>query len=436
MSDLEAARAAAVRRIEETEKANKPPDPPPSSEDLARIRRALVILIVLAVGVVMWAAREILVPTAMGVVLALVLTPIVAGLERLRIPTGLASALVVLFATAALVGGAYAVAPGVANWIKRAPEIGRSIETKLEPFKRWITTYESATDELEKITNAGKDPGTTVVAAPEDDASVLEVAPAVFAQLFYVVLLALFLIGGRDVYRKRLIMLAKDRADRLRVAHILSDSLEQVSEYFFTMMCVSIGLAVVAATAFAIAGIDHPILWGLLFGVASIIPYLGPTVVILACALVQFAAQPTLADAAVGPLILVAINTLEANFVTPLLVSRRVGVSALAIFIAIAVLVWMWGAAASILAVPLLILFNAIAKNIESLQPYAVLLMEETANREDLASADPDKPAPVTWGSYLGNAVATRVGLRKAPVVEPATIEEKLAKDAAAASTA
>ncbi len=426
MTDLDAARAAAVRRIEDKENAEKPPYPPASSEDLARVRRALVTLIVFAVGVVMWAAQDILVPTAMAVVLALVLTPIVAALERLRIPTGLASALVVLFAAGALAGGAYAVAPGVANWIKRAPEIGSSIEAKLQPLKGWITTYESASDELAKITDVSKDkPGTTVVAVPKDDATVLEVAPAVFAQMFYVVVLALFLIGGRDVYRKRLIMLATDRADRLRVAHILSDSLEQVSEYLFTMMCVSVGLTIVAFAAFVIAGIDNALLWAVLFGVGSIIPYLGPTVAILGCALVQFATQPTLGDAAVGPLILLAINTIESNFVTPHLVSRRVGVSALAIFVAIAVLVWMWGAAASILAVPLLILFHAIARNIESLKPYAVLLMEETA--EATAS---DAKTPTTWRDYFAG-IATRLGLRKAAVDGAATAPP--ATDAAAA---
>ncbi len=369
-----------------------------------------------AVGVVMWAAQDILVPTAMAVVLALVLAPIVSALERLRIPTGAASALVVLFAAGALAGGAYAVAPGVANWIKRAPEIGRSIEAKLEPLKGWITTYESASDELAKIADVSKDkPGTTVVAAPKDDATVLEVAPGVFAQLFYVVVLALFLIGGRDVYRKRLILLAKDRADRLRVAHILSDSLEQVSEYLFTMMCVSIGLSIVAFAAFVIAGIDNALLWGVLFGVASIIPYLGPTVAILGCALVQFAAEPTLADAAVGPAILLAINTIESNIVTPHLVSRRVGVSALAIFIAMAVLVWMWGAAASVLAVPLLILFNAIARNIESLKPYAALLAEESAE-----AASTDAATRATWRDYFAG-IAARPRLRKAPAGDGAT---------------
>lgn len=422
MSDLDEARAASVRRIEETEKAEKAPDPPASAADLARVHRDLVILIVLAAGVIMWAAQDILVPTAMGVVLALVLTPIVNVLESWRIPTGAASALVVIVAAGLIAAGIYALAPSVAGWIKRAPEIGRSIETKLQPFKSWITTYESASDELAKITDVGKEPGgTTVVAATKDDASVLEVAPAVLAQTFYVIVLALFLIGGRKEYRKRLIMFATDRSDRLRVAHILSDSLEQVSEYLFTMMCVSIGLTIVVAAAFAAAGIDHPILWGLLFGVASIIPYLGPTVAILACALVQFAAAPTLAEAAVGPLILIAINTLESHFVTPHVVSRRVGVSALAIFVAISVMVWMWGAAASMLAVPLLILFNAIAKNIDSLQPYAVLLMEENANRDESANAAGQRAdaaqqtkEPATWRSYLGSIVATRFGLRKA----------------------
>jgi predicted PurR-regulated permease PerM len=415
MSNVDAARAAALQRIKAQAKADQPEgrQPSPPWHELSTMRGLLTVLTVLAVGVIMWAARDILVPTAMAVVLALILTPIVSALEKLRIPTGIASTIVVLLAAAVIAAGVYAVMPSVIAWIERAPEIGRNIESKLTPLKGWITTYESASDELSKITEVGKDPNAPKAVVAEPGPSVMELAPAVLAQIFYVIVLALFLIGARKVYRKRLIMLATEREDRLRTAHILSDSLEQVSEYLFTMMCVSIGLAVVTSAAFAVAGIENPILWGIAFGIGSFIPYLGPTVVILACAVVQFASQATLAEAAVGPLILLAINTLEANLVTPLLVARRVGVSAVAIFVAIALLVWLWGAAASILAVPLLIIFNAIAKNIESLQPYAILLLEENSSTDEITKAGrrdatAENKEPPTWRERIASLLGQK----------------------------
>jgi predicted PurR-regulated permease PerM len=212
----------------------------------------------------------------------------------------------------------------------------------------------------------------------------------------------------RKVYRKRLILLASDRADRLRVARILNQSLKQASQYLLTMMCVSVGLAFVTAACFTLAGIENPVLWGAVFGAASFIPYVGPAATILACGLVQFATQDTLAAAAVAPLILLGINMLESNIVTPLLVSRRTAISAIAIFLTVAAFIWLWGPAASIVAIPVLILFSAIAKNVPRLQPYALLLQAEHGNSEEIVNAarlhffsEVESDEPATWRAYI-----------------------------------
>lgn len=411
MSELSPARLSSVQRIKDKAKSSKPPEAPDArADDLKAIRICLIIIAVVTCCAVLWAARAILVPTAIAVVLALALTPIVAGLERLRIPTIVAALMVVMIAAAAIAGAATALVPSALDWIKRAPEISRTIEQKIKPMKAWLVTYKEASSQLNKIADvaAPSDPP-PAPSAPEEEGS-LWTAPTVLAQTSYAIVLALFLIVVRKVYRKRFILLSSDRGDRLRVARILNESMDQVSEYLFTMMCISIGLAVVTATCFAIVGIENALLWGVLFGAASFIPYVGPTVAILACGLFEFATQDTIAQAAVAPLILMAINTIESNFVTPLLVSRRTAVSAIAIFLTIALFLWLWGPAASIVAVPLLILFSAIAKNVPSLQPFAVLLQAEGENVEELTNAarlrffsETSADEPVTWRSRFAN---------------------------------
>ncbi len=411
MDELSAGRLATVQRIKDKVKSakEKVADAPPSTADSADgARGPLIILTVIACGATLWAAQAIVVPTVMAVVLALVLTPVVAVLESWRIPTGAAALIVVFVAAASIAGSVMALAPGVTDWMHRAPDISRAIERKLQPMKQWLVSFQAASSQLDKITNVAATPGAaTIVAAPASSESFLETAPAAFAQTVYVVVLALFLIGSRKIYRKRLILLSPDRANRLRVSRIINESLEQVSGYLFTMMCVSIGLAIITTVCFAIAGIEYPFVWGVAFGAASIIPYIGPTAVILLCALVQFATQDTIGAAAVAPLILLGINTIESNFVTPLLVSRRIAVSAVAIFLALAVFIWLWGPMASILAVPLLILFHAIAKHVPSLQPYAILLQAENDHAEEGTSSarqrffsDGASDAP-NWHTYV-----------------------------------
>jgi predicted PurR-regulated permease PerM len=416
---ISAARLSTVQRIKQQHKAAAAEEArvePFRPHDLRSIRRAVMVIAILAVGAVVWAAESILVPTALGVVLALILTPMVSALERLRVPTSVASVLVVVMAVALIASAVAVLRPGVARWIDNAPQITRTIEQKMQPIRNWLASLEAASSRFEKLTNTGNTPA--VVARTDEGGSIIETAPAALAQTFYVIALSLFIMNVRKVYRKRLILLSRDRADRLRVARIMNESFEQVSEYLFTMMCVGIGVAVATAIAFAIAGIDSPLIWGFAFGIGSLIPYIGPTSVILVCALVQFATQPTLADAAVAPLLLLAINTIEANFVTPLLVSRRTAVSAIAIFLTIALFVWLWGPAASIVAVPMLILFTAIAKHVPTLQPYAVLLQAENSNGTEIENsarhqffAETEADAngrPKTWLDIVRTAVNGR----------------------------
>ena len=392
MDELSAARQATVQRVKDKVKSDKELETSETAEALIdagdRTRAPMIIVTVIACAAALWAAQDIIVPTVMAVVLALILTPLVAILESWRIPTSAAALIVILTAAALMALAVVALAPGASDWMKRAPEISRSIERKLEPAKQWLISFQAASSQLDKITDVGAPPGsTTVVAAPRNGDSIVEMAPAALAQTVYVIVLAFFLIGCRKIYRKRIIMLSSDRANRLRVSRIMNESLDQVSGYLFTMMCVSIGLALVTALCFWIAGIEYPFLWGVAFGAASIIPYLGPTAVILVCALVQFATQDTIGAAAVAPLILLGINTVESNFVTPFLVSRRIAVSAIAIFLALAIFIWLWGPMASILAVPLLILFHAIANHVPSLRPYAILLQAENDQSDEIGDS-------------------------------------------------
>jgi predicted PurR-regulated permease PerM len=138
----------------------------------------------------------------------------------------------------------------------------------------------------------------------------------------------------------------------------------------------------VTAGAFYAAGIPDPLLWGVAMGLCNFIPVIGPTTVIICAGLVGFASADTIAGALAPPLILLGINTVEANLVQPWLLSRRIVISPLAIFLIAAILVWMWGAPAAIAAVPLLIFVHTVSLHVPVLRPVALLLATETGKPE------------------------------------------------------
>jgi predicted PurR-regulated permease PerM len=127
------------------------------------------------------------------------------------------------------------------------------------------------------------------------------------------------------------------------------------------------------------------------FGLASYVPNVGPTVTIAFCALTQLVAAPSLGEALVAPMVLVFINFIESTFVTPWLVSRRIAVSSLGVFLTVALFGWLSGPFAAVVAVPVLILFAAIARHVPGLEPIALLLLSESETNLDGKKTGMDK---------------------------------------------
>jgi predicted PurR-regulated permease PerM len=275
--------------------------------------------------------------------------------------------------------------------VRRAPEIAQTIEQKSRPLKEWLSTVQTATSKLEEVTQVQGDPNTTVVPVQSSGGGVLEMSTKILGQTLYALALALFLIAARETYRKRLILLPTKRTNRLRVARIMNETLTLVSHYLFTMTLINIGVGVVTSVVFLLLGVPYAIAWGFLFGVASFIPYIGPTITIALCAVAQLVIAPTIEEAIAAPIALLVINFIESTFVTPWLLSRRLEVSSLAVFLAVAGLAWLWGPFAAILAVPFLIVFVAVARHVPGLEPWAVLLLADTEARSDVKETGRDR---------------------------------------------
>jgi predicted PurR-regulated permease PerM len=350
-------------------------------EDLKVIRGCVVAALVIIALAGSVAAASVLAPTAIAVVLALVLAPVARGMERCCFPAGVAAVLAVGVTVSCLVAAGTAMAPAANSWIASAPRMMQSMERKLRPLKRQIAAVDRMSQRITQVT-----PGAAAAPAAAASEPILvsaaRVAPEIAAKIIYVTILTIFLLAWRHRYMVQLILLPKRFENRLRMARICRDVRLRVSSYLFTLTLINTGLVFVTAGAFYAAGIPDPVLWGVAFGLCNFIPVIGPTAVILGAALVGFAAADTIAGALAPPLILLAINTVEANLVQPWLLSRRIVISPLAIFLIAAILVWMWGAPAAIAAVPLLIFVHTVSLHVPTLRPVALLLATESGKPE------------------------------------------------------
>src|SRR5262245_52517285 len=116
--------------------------------DLRALRIGLTLLVIIAVLVLAAAAADLLAPTAIAVTLALVLAPVARGIERLGLPSGLASVVAVLSTVIVIGSSAVALAPEAANLLSKAPTVAQSIERKLRPITREIAAFERASTQI------------------------------------------------------------------------------------------------------------------------------------------------------------------------------------------------------------------------------------------------------------------------------------------------
>lgn len=393
--------------------------------ELSAIRFCLIILVVIASVWSMSIAQTVLLPTSFAVILALVLAPVVGSLEdNLRLPPWAAASLVTILAACIIGTLVMIVIPGVSDWLKHAPDFVRALQEKLAPLQKSFRAVDAVTREIGRMGGQRTVP-TLVTPRPNMIEAVATATPGALATTFYVIILTLFLLVFRATYRERLIMLPTNLSDRLRVARIIRDVRASVSRYLFVLASINICLALLTAGTFMALDISGAVLWGLAYGLLNFIPIMGPAAIIIACALVSFATEDTFFAGALPPAILLIIHTLEANFVQPWLLSKRIVINPFAIFVGVSLLVALWGPLGALVAVPMLILLHTVACRVPSMRFVAMLLAAEYQNPAPLQTK---APASEGWRFIV---MRLRIRLRTGTRQKPADVTGERSRPAA-----
>jgi predicted PurR-regulated permease PerM len=365
---------------------------------VSAIRRPLIMLTICAVGTIGFLARDFLIPTAGAIVLALMLVPVANSFERLRLPPTPAALVSVLLLTLVL-GGLLAIAvPSITSWANEAPVLTQTLDRKLEGLRKSLAFVQELSNKVEQATSGASStqvtrPTETIVMRESSMLSELATTtPGILLQIGYTVVLAFMLLAHRNSQRRQILRIPVAFDTRVRIARVMRDINERVGHYLFSLAVIYFCVAVAATIALALLGFPNAVMWGVLMGLASFVPFIGPPAVIALVAIVGLLTFDHWTRIVMVPAVLTIIHFSESQFITPTFVSRRCSLNTVAVFVTIAFLGWMWGAIGAIVAVPLLILISTIAAHLPSLRWLEVLLSDdrpvsERVVRPPLASA-------------------------------------------------
>jgi predicted PurR-regulated permease PerM len=346
-----------------------------------RVRsRMLTGLFTLAVLYTCYFAQAVLIPIALAMLLNLLLAPLVRGLKRyFRLPEGVGAALILLTLVAVVVGTIYGLSGPATNWFAQLPVAMTEVRDKVEALRKPVKEVQQAAKKVEDLAqgdaNSGaQQPVKVAVQGPGLTQMFLDGALTIIAGMVVLIALLYFLLASGDTLLRQAVSIAPRLSDKRRVVEIARETEDDISYYLLTVSMINAGLGVAVGTAMFLLGMPNALLWGVMAGLFNFVPFLGAVTGISIVALVALLTFDQLWSILLPPLSYLCLTSLEAQFVTPALLARRLTLNPVAVFLALIVWTWMWGIAGALLAVPLLATFKICCDHIEPLQPVGTML--------------------------------------------------------------
>lgn len=344
-----------------------------SSDAGMRFLVAAASLVVVVAG--LRAAADVILPFLIAAFLAVVSVPLSGWLQRHRVPRPLAVLTTVLTAVGILFVLGLVVGRSVTQFRSVLPRYQRRLESLLESSLR-------LGDQLGLPLQEWRSFDLLPLGGMFDLLGVALGTAASFASNSLLVLLTVvFILMEAIGFRAKLHAAFGEDAQLGQLERMAV----QVQRYLVIKTAISASTGVVVGCWVAALGVDFPILWGLVAFILNYIPTLGSILAAIPAvllAMVQFGA----ARAGVIALGYLAINVVVGNFVEPMLMGRRLGLSTLVVFVSLVFWGWVWGPIGMLFSVPLTMAIKIALENTRDLRWLAVML---DANPSTVPHADP-----------------------------------------------
>jgi predicted PurR-regulated permease PerM len=314
-------------------------------------------------------ARDFLLPITFALLLAFFFSPVIRALAKVHIPPPAGAALIVLSFVAVVGIGGYELAGPVKELVTHAPETVRKAGVRLRVLEKPVNQVTEAANQIEQATgvDAASRVRQVIVEGPSLASRFFGTTQAFAEGAIEVLLLLYFLLATGDLFIDKLGRVLPPARGEDSAAHITRQIEASISTYLFTTAAINVGEGIAVSLAMWLLGMPTPLLWGTLAACLEFIPYIGMTIntaILTVAGLTTFNSLP---HALAVPGIFVLINFVQGNLVSPLVMSRRLTMNPVALFVGLAFWWWVWGIAGALLAVPLLAAFKILCDHVHSL---------------------------------------------------------------------
>ncbi len=361
-----------------------------------------------AVIAALYLAQRVLIPVALAVFFAFLLTPVVMQIQRWGFPRVLAVITVALFAVAVVLGFGWLVTGQIVGLGRELPDYTANVKKKIEAVQAigktgpWhgleamLQDLRAGPDDRKTPDPSGREPDPPLHApqiVPEvvdrPEPLWLQWLPGIFrpaseflGQVGLIIVLAVFILLAREDLRNRFIQLLGH--GRLTVTtKAVDDASQRLSRFLLMQLVINLSFGLCVAVGLALIGVRYAILWGVLATVMRFVPYIGTPIAAIFPVLLSIAQFESWLEPGLVVTLLLGLELLTANVFEPLFFGRSIGVSAVALLVAAAFWAFLWGPIGLVLSCPLTVCLVVLGKYVPYLAFLNVLLSDEPALAED-----------------------------------------------------
>lgn len=364
--------------------------PAESGHSIVTLTTLAAITVVCAI---LYVAKDLFLPLALGMLIAFVLTPVVNALRRRGLRDMPAVVLTVLAAGALVAAFVLILAYQVSQIGAKLPQYQGNVLTKVDSLLQAGTDnkvvahlqgmVETVSRRLEaQPTGPGTEGQTMKVEVVEraglmdwlNDVILPALAPVgLFGLVFVVVVFALL---ERATLRDRLVQLIGG-SNILATSRLLAEAGSRVSTYLLAQLVVNVIYAVPIWLGLWLIGVPNALFFGLVTLVMRFVPYIGSAISAILPLLMAFAVSPDWSLVLWTAALFLIVEFTTSNIIEPWFYGQRTGVSPLAVIVSAMFWTWLWGPMGLIIATPLTVCLVVIGHHVPSLRLFPIMFGDQ-----------------------------------------------------------
>jgi len=328
----------------------------------------IAIASVVIIGIFLHFISDAFLTFVAALFLANIFMPLVAFLQKKKVPMVFVILLVLAVVAGVLFGLVIVIASSVSSIIEVIPHYQQrwdqvflpalsSLLDRIDPdLKQQLTAFN-----FSSLFQPGK-----MIAAFSSITNLISSSALIL-------LFMLFILASHGAFRLKIESAFPPRGS-FHLKQIVENTEARVRRYLITTLIINTAAALAMTIVLYLFGVDLAILWGMLTFLLMFIPSIGSILAILLPILVAFLQFDQVATPIFLSITVIITQLIIGSYIAPRVMGSSLNLSPLLILISIIFWGWVWGPLGMILAVPITSAMTIIFDHIEPLRPLAILM--------------------------------------------------------------